>query len=180
MQSGAVVRVTGSTQPRWHFKLPFEFLRTQATYLEFQQLMSFFLSQLGQYGEFLFDDPRDDTATDSLLAAFPGADGGNQFQLARDLKDSAGNLIAQERIFAPMLNTIVLKVNGVPVSSSLYTIGPTWLVTFAVAPTYTGFPMTWSGNFWFRCRFLQDETDFDKLWNNMWSAKLLEFISVKD
>jgi hypothetical protein len=185
-QTGGVTRLSSASQPRWHFKLVFSFLRTASAYKEFQQLMSFFLAQLGQTGEFLYDDPHDDTATTQIFAGNTTTIGGAQplpnpdgvqkvFQLGRFLTDSSGNNIAYERIYAPK-SGVTIYDNGSSVSSAI--VGPTGAVYFPTAPV-ASHTLTWTGGFYFRCRFLNDETNFDKVWYQMWSNKQLEFYSTK-
>jgi Conserved hypothetical protein 2217 (DUF2460) len=185
-QSGGVTRVSGGYQARWRFTLTFEFLRSGEAYLEFQQLLGIFLQQLGQSGQFLYDDTQDDSVTQELFGLGDGVS--TQFQLGRHFYNSSGgwitgsgptwyegSLAAFERIYAPKPG-LSIRVNGSTVTN--YTVGATGLVTFSTPPGDT-FTLDWTGGFYYRCRFLSDTTDFQKLWGQMWSNKKLEFISVK-
>ncbi len=59
-----------------------------------------------------------------------------------------------------------------------YTLGSTGIVTYAAAPT-SGAAMTWTGNYYFRCRFMQDLAEFNQFMQSLWEMKKLEFVSVK-
>ena len=165
--------------------LSFEFLRVSLQ--EWQQLFGFFLQQLGQSGEFLFDDQHDDTVANEQFGVGDGKT--TQFQLGRHFYDSSGNKLigdfpyagpqpqgfAFEYIFAPKAAPTI-QVNAGTVTN--YTIGATGLVTFSTPPA-NGAALTWTGGFWFRCRFTEDTSDFDKLFSNTWSNQKVEFISCK-
>lgn len=71
---------------------------------------------------------------------------------------------------------IVTAATSVTVTD--YTLNAYGLVTFASAPL-AGAALTWTGSFYYRCRFLQDSMDFDNFMQNLWQAKKVEFISVK-
>jgi Conserved hypothetical protein 2217 (DUF2460) len=51
-------------------------------------------------------------------------------------------------------------------------------VTFPSAPG-AGLPLTWSGNFYYRCRFKNPSTDIPQFMHNFWELKQLEFETVK-
>jgi hypothetical protein len=59
-----------------------------------------------------------------------------------------------------------------------YSVGSTAAITFATAPTSPAV-LTWSGQFYYRCRFLQDSTEFEQFLKQLWSNKKVEFVTVK-
>lgn len=46
-------------------------------------------------------------------------------------------------------------------------------------PQAAGRPITWSGGFYFRVRFMADTADFENIIGHLWAAKKIEFVSVK-
>jgi hypothetical protein len=61
--SGRELRDTWWTLPRYRYKLSLDFMRSTAALLEYQQILSFFVRQFGQYGSFLIVDPDDNAVT---------------------------------------------------------------------------------------------------------------------
>lgn len=52
------------------------------------------------------------------------------------------------------------------------------LITFANAPS-VGDSIVWSGQFYFRCRFLNDDIELSQFMYDLWELKKVEFISIK-
>lgn len=46
-------------------------------------------------------------------------------------------------------------------------------------PQAAGQPITWTGGFYFRVRFMADTADFENIIGYLWAAKKIEFVSVK-
>ena len=171
-------RATDWTYPIWHFDIPFNFLRAMATPAELETLFGLFGGNLGPDGQFLFDDPSDDTvypATPATIGTGTGVI--TQFQLTRPFYTSGGTQIGTEPIIAPQPGAI-LYLNGVAQSASTYTIGATGLVTFATPPG-NGVTVAWSGKFWYVCRFEDDGLPFETIYQKMWKLGALKFQSVK-
>lgn len=59
-----------------------------------------------------------------------------------------------------------------------YTISPSGVVTFSAAPP-NGIALAWSGSFYRRCRFVEDQIELEKFMAKLWSLGKLEFLSVK-
>lgn len=66
-----------------------------------------------------------------------------------------------------------LKVNGVD-----YTVNSAGFVTFTVAPP-AGAMLTWTGAYYWRVRFAQDEAEFSNFMQGLWELKTIELVSVK-
>lgn len=62
---------------------------------------------------------------------------------------------------------------GVTQSPAAYTITATGLLVF-VTPPAAGSAITWSGTFYYRCRFLDDSADFSKFMQGLWELKKLD------
>jgi len=73
----------------------------------------------------------------------------------------------------------VVYVNGSAVDPSTYTLGPTGLVTFSSGVSTPGQVIAWTGAYYYRCRFMQDQNQFDEFMNNFYEAKKVELISIK-
>ncbi len=81
--SGREWRAALMNTPRYRYTLPYEFLRNEAAFQEFQTLFGFFNARQGSYDSFLFNDASDNTAT---AQAFGAGDGSTVlFQLLRTL-----------------------------------------------------------------------------------------------
>lgn len=166
--SGKEVRQSLMTYPLWDFTLTFSVLRGANGYTEMTELAGFFNERQGMYDTWLFDDPSDDSVTSQ---SFGTGDGSTvAFQLIRTMNG---------------FNEPIQNVNGSPsiyingvLQSSGYTIGSTGIVTFTAAPAAAA-ALTWTGAFYFRCRFLQDLAEFDQFAKDVWSLKTLKFRSVK-
>lgn len=170
--SGKENRVSFWSYPRWRYELGFELLRDYSTGAfvggELQELLGFFNRHQGAYDTWLFSDPDDNSVAEQAFGT------GNavitQFQLVRErggfiepVKDLNGNP--------------TIKVAGVTKTLTTdYTISSTGLVTFVAAPSGA---LTWSGQFYWRCRFTEDEVEASKWSYQLWEMQSLEFVSVK-
>lgn len=166
--SGKEIRQALMSYPLWEFTLKFSVLRGDNGYTEMQTLAGFFNARQGMYDSWLFDDPSDDTVSAQSFGTGDGAT--TAFQLIRTM--GGFNEPIQNVNGAPSI-----YINGV-LQASGYTVGSTGIVTFTSAPAI-GAALTWSGSFYFRCRFLQDLAEFDQFAKNLWAMKSIKFQSVK-
>jgi uncharacterized protein (TIGR02217 family) len=166
--SGREFRAAYYNLPLWTFKLAYEVLRAGAQQ-ELQQLVGFYLARQGSFDSFLYADP-----TDHAVVAQPFGTGNGattKFQLTRTMGGYA------EPIVAPQA-TPAIYANGVLQSSGVAVDLTTGIATFTTAPA-NGVLLTWTGSFYYRCRFLADSIDFDNFMSDLWQAKKVEFVSVK-
>ena len=139
---------------------------------DLQTLLGFYLARQGQYDSFLFADPTDNSVS---LQSFGTGDGTTTaFQLGRVYGGFA------EAIQNPF--QVAIFDNGTQKSSG-YTVGTLGtvnggLVTFTTAPT-AGHALTWSGSFFFRLRFKDDNSEFNQFLTNLYEHKGLDCTSVK-
>lgn len=117
-----------------------------------------------------FGDPTDNTVTDQLVGNT--VTGVTRYQLVR----SFGGFV--EPVLA-VKDRPAVKVGGRPL-----TYGRDYAVTdkgvlVLNAPQAAGQPITWSGGFYFRVRFMADTADFENIIGHLWAAKKIEFVSVK-
>jgi uncharacterized protein (TIGR02217 family) len=168
--SGYESRIARMAYPIYTFKLKYEFLRSGAATLEMQTLAGFFLSMQGSFNSFLYTDPDDYSVTNQSIGTGDGAT--TTFQLVRSY--GAGGFTLTEPVHNTN-STPVIKVDGVTKTVTTdYTISATGLVTFVTAPASTK-SITWSGTFYYKCRFKDDSSDFDKFMQDLWSNSSVTF-----
>ena len=167
--SGKEFRASFMSYPLWEFSLNYEVLRAAAAYAELQSLVGFFNARQGAFDSFLYTDPNDNSVTDYQFGTGDGAT--VAFQLTR----AFGGFIA------PVMNvnalTAIKKGGGAQSSPADYSINSAGLVTFTSAPAGAA-PLTWTGSFYFRVRFLQDAAEFEEFMRNLWQLKKLEFVGA--
>lgn len=161
------LRASFSSTPVWNFTREYELLRDDTMHNELQQLLGFFLARYGAWDSWLFLDADDGAAT---LMSFGTGDGGTTaFQLKRSMgvfSEAVSNIAASPSIYkAGVLQTVMTD----------YAINATGLVTFVSAPA-NGAALTWSGTYYFRCRFKEDMLEFEQFMSKLWDAKTVEFI----
>lgn len=179
--SGKETRLALWTNPIWHFELPFNYLKDDAsrtgsnTYSDYRTMVGAFLQRQGTFDTFLYDDADDDTVVNQNFGTGDGST--VTFQLVRDF----GGFLEwiQNLNGAP-----TIKDNGSTVPPANYSVSSTGQITFTTAPL-TGHALTWGGSFYYRCRFEENS------WNDMqkyliatkvWQVKTalkVKFVSVK-
>lgn len=169
--NGREFRSSNMVYPRYRLGLKYEFLRSAAALAEFQALFGFFNARAGAFDTFLFSDPSDYQAT---LAPFGTGDGsttawqllrpvGGHTQPVYDL-DNTGPAPAIYRAGALL--------------SSGYSISATGVVTFSTAPS-SGQALTWTGRYYWRCRFEGDELGFEQFMQDLWRTGEVRLVSCK-
>jgi uncharacterized protein (TIGR02217 family) len=168
--SGKETRAAFQSFPLYKFTLTYEVLRGGTAYQEYQTLLGFYNQRQGSYDDFLFT-----FAGDSSVAAqnFGTGDGATTtFQLIRNLGgflEPVQNLNGAPSIY----------VNGtLKTVTTDYAIGATGIVAFVTAPAVAA-ALTWSGSFYYRCRFAADQYDFEQFYQDFWALKKVELLSVK-
>jgi uncharacterized protein (TIGR02217 family) len=165
--SGVELRAALMAYPRYQIKLSFEFLRAGPAWGELQALVGFFNARRGSWDSFLFLDPTDNTVQAGRFGTGDGAT--RTFQLSR----SVGAFVE------PVTDTVgvpLVYVGGVLQSGYTVARGK---VAFVTAPA-AGAAITWSGQFYKRCRFSKDSTEFEEFMYQLHSAKSIELITVKE
>jgi len=155
-------------KPRWKFEVKYEVIRDRGgpTTSELQFLYEFFLQQAGRYNSFQFFDPDDYQAT---AVQFGTGDGTTTaFQLSRPIRNFV------EPVYE-IYSTPTIYDNGTPTGA--FTLGANGVITFTSAPANTHV-LTWTGIFYYRCRFDTDELKASQLMKQLWSAQGLTFMSL--
>lgn len=164
------VRLSKMPYPRWLFSLDVTYLVGDCSLPSsaFATLVGFFMAAQGRAQEWLYQDPYD-----NAVAAMPFGTGDGEttaFQLTRQLATGGADIIQN------LNGTPAIYVSGV--LTSALTIGSTGIVTFNSAPG-AGAPLTWTGQFYFRCRFDDDYLgDLSEDLYQLWSLGGLKFRSV--
>ena len=155
-------RVSLTPYPVYNFTLMYEFLRSDS-HQELQTLMGFFNQRQGAFDNFLYTNPVDNAVSGQVFGTGDGTT--TAFQLER----SFGGYVEP-----------VMNVNGTPqiyiggvLQTSGYTISSTGLVTFTAAPA-SGQSITWTGSFYYRCRFTNDKADFNNFMYQLFELKKCE------
>lgn len=171
--SGKEVRAGLMSYPLWEFELSYDALRAAPAYAELQTLAGFFEQMYGSLTAFNYNDPTDNSVTAQVIGTGNGV--ATQYQLVRTM----GNFIE------PVQNVNVITGvydNGSPVTQGAgagkYTVNSTGLVTFGTAPV-AGHTLTWTGTYYFLCRFLDDIVEFNNFMYNLFECQKLGFVSVK-
>lgn len=152
-----------------------------ATSSDLSALVGFINALRGRADTFLHTDPDFNTinaAQASQLGAFGTGDGETLvFQLTALYQNPGGPGVAE--IIQNLNGTPVLYSNGAVINSSTYSVGVTGIVTFSAghAPANEA-DLTWSGSWYYRCRFDADSYDFKKKYMGYWMLDKLSFTSV--
>jgi uncharacterized protein (TIGR02217 family) len=159
-----------------HFLVPSELLAIQGLYNALQ----------GRGDTFLYTDPDFNTISPAQAAqygVFGTGDGSTLiFQLLATFQNSGGPGAPEiiQNGNPGNWSTAVLYDNGTTISAANYAIGATGIVTFGAghAPA-AGHSLTWSGSWYYRCRFDDDEIVWTKFMYAHWLVKKLGFTSCK-
>lgn len=172
--------------PFWEFELRAEILRDEtqnnpvysyfANYKELQQLSQLFLACNGQFGVFFFEDTSDNSRTEQYLGTGDGTE--TDFLFKRTI--SYGDLTFTEPVGGVNLTeSIVVYVDGVvvPQIGNWAISSDSTTLVFTVAPA-DGAQITASFYYYYLCRFITDEMDFDQFSYNRWQVEAIRFRSV--
>lgn len=166
-RSGYEVRAAFMVYPLWKYGFKYELLRDDATHNELKTLLGFFNARNGMFDSFLYSNPSDNAVS---LQAFGVGDGTTRaFQLVRSY---SGYIEPVQNLNGSPL----IWVNGTLQSIGVnYTLSSTGLVTF-LGTIAAGQIVTWSGSFYYRCRFMADSIDFNQFMKDLYDLKKLDFI----
>lgn len=168
--SGKRARYSLFSYPRYSWEVPLNFLRTAAAELEFQDLLAFVSSLQGGVGMFGYTDPNDNAVTNQQFGVGDGST--TAFQLVRTIGGNDASFV--EPVYLLNGNPQIF-INGTAAS---YTISATGLITFGMAPS-NGAALTWTGSYYWPCRFDGDATEFELFVGTIYSNKALKFSSEK-
>lgn len=165
--SGKEASVALMTYPLRRYTLSYELLRAGAL-AELEQLEGFFNARRGRHDTFLYSDPDDNAVTDQAFGIATGTTA--PFQLIR----TRGGFSEPVQ---SLNGSPVIKMAGVTKTEGVdYTRSATGIIT-PLSPWIGS--LTWSGNYYWRCKFLQDIAEFDQFMKNLWQLGRLEFRTYK-
>lgn len=160
--TGQRTAVRQQFEPRWAYELEIEFVRNKTGFTEFSDLLSVFQNCYGTFLPFLFNDIYDNHVADQTIGFGNGTI--NQFFLQRSL----GGF--NQRI-AALNGSPVIKVAGITSSATIDSFG----VVTLPAPPASGQAVTWTGNYYWICRFAEDQLDLSQFLPNYWDVKSVKF-----
>jgi uncharacterized protein (TIGR02217 family) len=181
--SGKETALADWSYPRHQWELTFDGLRQAGTnmqvpsfagavWAEFATLAGFYDLRQGGFDSFLYTDPDDNTVTGQGIGTGDGVT--TSFQLIRAFGGFA------EPIYAP---NVVSHVYRAGTDHSDWTVtgwGTTTpgVVTFSAAPS-SGQAITADFTYYFPCRFVDDQCEFQKFLGGVYSCSKLVFKSIK-
>lgn len=165
--SGREVRTASRLYPIYSFAVSYEFLRDTLALPELDTLMGFFLQRQGSFDSFLYNDIDDNGVTDQVFGTGNGVT--TKFQLIRTLGGFS------EPVQNVNVLTNIKKAGVAQTNPTNYTIDATGLVTFAVAPAAAA-SLTWTGTYYYRLRFSNDESEFNQFMSQLWELGTLEMM----
>jgi uncharacterized protein (TIGR02217 family) len=165
--SGVEARAGRRPYPRWRFLVSFEIL-DGGDPAELQQLLGFFCRHGGARESWLYRHPRFNTCVNQGLGTAPG--GVPAFQLRRAFGGFSEPVRAPDQVSA-------VRLDGVMVPRSGWSVSNRGVITFDQAPA-AGAAITADFTYFFRCRFLQDESMVSEFSYRLYECQSLDFISV--
>ena len=172
--SGKTSTIKYMQYPLREWELRYELLRDDVTPSDLRALEGLFNAVNGRADTFLYLDPTFNAVTDENFGTGNGTT--SAYPITATFQNSGGPgapELIQNFVTAP-----VVKVNGVTQTTpAQYTLGPTGIVTFT-SPVTGGLPITWTGSFYYRCRFLRDQWSLREFMNRWWDVTL-GFRSIK-
>jgi uncharacterized protein (TIGR02217 family) len=170
--SGKEVRIKLWSYPKYKIELKYNFLTninfnyTGTNSGDLETLIEFFNKVGGNYSDFLYLDPVDNTVTNQIIGISDGST--RDFQLVRSVNTWI------EPIFG--VKTITnIKIDGV--ANTNYTVNDYGLITFDSAPASGS--ITWSGQYYFRVRFDMSELEASQFLTNLYECGSVSLITVK-
>lgn len=170
--SGKQTAIAEMAYPLVSFKLNFELLSDILATSDLKALVGLHNQLQGRADFFLFSDPDFNTVT---AMPFGTGDGTTTAFLITALYQNSGGPGTAELIQA-FNGAPNIYNNGTLVSAAAYSIA-NGVITFTSAPA-AGHALTWSGSFYYQCRFDKDTFPFTKFMNKWWMLKGLAFTSV--
>lgn len=181
--SGKETAIAEWSYPRYSWTLVYNILReglvNGSTYLELSSLWGFFEARKGRWDSFLFKDQNDNAVTTQNIGVGDGTT--VAFQLIRSYGGAAAP------VFAPNLGaTLNVYLNGTLQSNTTYTVTP-WAtantagpgcIVFNSAPS-NGAVITADFQFYWPCRFMNDDCKFEQFMDGRWRSASVAFRSIK-
>jgi hypothetical protein len=164
--SGYEVRLSNRVYPKYQIKMAFEFLRNTAAANELAQIVGLFLRHRGAGDSFLLLDADDYAATNQVFGVGTGS------QTVFQLTAAWGGLVQPARNIQSLT---FVGVNGVLQPN--HGLGAGGVITFATAPA-AGSVLTWSGTYYYRCRFADDTLSPKQMLSKLWELGRCDLVGA--
>ena len=166
--SGKEYRSQMMSSPLYDIGLTYEVIEHNNVAQDLKTLFGFFLSRQGSFDSFLYNHPQDNAVVKQTIGTGDGAN--KNFQLVRSFGDIFVEPVQNLNVVTGVYVNDVLKTVGTD-----YTVSATGVVVFTTAPG-AGISVTWTGSYYYRCRFTHDDLSFENFMKNLWALKKLELI----
>lgn len=185
-RSGREVTKFQQTLPLWEFELVYETLRDSTANIipdpyigsfdAFQQIAGLFTACAGEYGFFYFEDTSDKSRTEQILGVGDGVE--TTFRLLRTI--SFGLIEYNEPVGGINLDeSITVFVNGISVPQiGNWEISDNLMFLVFDSPVGATDVVSISYSYFYLCRFITNEAEFEEFLYNRWSQNGLRFRSV--
>lgn len=157
--------------PRWTFGLSYNFLIDQNKPTDdIQQIVGFYLNRYGSHDDFLYLDPTDCIVSKQIFGSGDGST--TSFQLCRTygkFVEPVIGLVNKPKIYVGETAETAVEVTDFQ-----------WTTKGAIeieAPA-SNKNLYWSGDFYYRCKFTEDESEYTAIATGFWTADSIEFKSV--
>lgn len=168
--SGREIRTSYTEWPRWEFELSYEFLEDKSgADSSLKTILGFFVDCQGSFVPWRFKDPDDYAVQNGMMGVADGVT--TQFYFRRYI-GIRGEPVGQ----VDTANTITVYVDGVEVPDTEYTIEANYIV-FNTAPL-DGLIVSADFQFYYVCRFLENQMEFQKFAEKLWDLQTCEFKSI--
>jgi uncharacterized protein (TIGR02217 family) len=157
------LRASFSATPIYRFRLSYEVLVQDAVVDELRTLAGFFQARRGRFDSWRYRDPDDHRVVRQGLGVGDGTR--TVWPLVRSFGESTERVAQVEAIEE-------VRVNDVPTTA--YTLSGTGVLTFVEPPAVSA-AVDWSGTYWHRCRFVNDEQEFEQFLHRLWKAQSVDF-----
>lgn len=166
--SGKETRIAFWSYPIYEYTINFEVLKSIGPLSDLENILGFYNLKQGAFDDWLFEDNYDSSALDQPFGIGDGSS--KVFQLTR----SYGGYTEPVRAVKTLTS---VKVNGIlePNTTLDWTVGK---ITFSNAPAL-GALLTWSGIFYWRCRFKEDKLSHTRMMLGLNEIKSLKFRTLK-
>jgi hypothetical protein len=181
------IRVPQRLTPLWDLEIVFEELRDQtqnvtpytpfAGFTQYEQLVQLWLMMYGQTNIFAFFAPWDNSRTDQTIGVGDGLT--YIFPIYRTWGQGGQATLA---LIGNIREVFNVKVNGVTIPTAKYKVSRNKL--YFLGPNGQQFPpavdavVTMTMSYYYICRFVEDEQDFEEFGKNRWTLTSLKFRAV--
>jgi hypothetical protein len=185
--TGKESRIAYQMYPLYKWELIYEILRGYLTPSEERALRGIYIAAQGSFGSFLYSDPQFNSVTAMQFAVADGTAG--PFQITATDQNTGGSgsfYYGGPEIIQDFNGVPLIYSNGVlQTPTAYYTLGPTTtLASGAIQFTAGHIPaagavLTWTGSFYYRVRFDDDQLDVSQFMENFYEVKKVRLRQVR-